>query len=734
MKTTITKYLLLTCIVLSSCSEPLDVKDDNGNPVDDECECSLTPPQAFINPKNDDEYFFNYRLENFAPDTEPFIKETFGSQLTIEQTGFWEHNSYNSHAVGFSTALPAISIIEYGETDQYGQTTEQSDSYYYQHLHHIKGLESGKTYHYRIKAQDYDGICIISGDYTFTTKEFTPDIIRIPEDMEGEAPYTLTQGNAKYVLTQDLTVRTLAINIKTSNVELDLNGHTIIYDDGTPDITGDARYEEKATFGIRSGLWNFVNFKIFNGIIKQGRNGGASILGDGFNPLYLYHMGDTYNEVAGITVDYYGDDICGMKTSDGNIHHNVLYDRGSVVTDRHSGIRAVMTGSKPSNIFAFNSLRRFRHRGIDGSGKIEHNELYSDSFETNSFALGIYAESQATHNKIFGMGYNPLGVGWANDIHVSNNFIYMRGFSPSMRSTEYNRKSSVVGMRVTNYDGRTMENMLFEDNIIVLKAEDGCTGACGIWTVNSDHDNNIVYRRNKIKVEAMPGNNTNPEQGNTGAYYNGDVNYSLAAIDVCGGSTNGSEERPSPIIFEDNHCIGNVNLVIIGKSYGIGNSVWLYRTKLEKIEHDSEFFRPVRLGFWFWNTFNNRMVDTEYTGFSESEMTPYFYGSSGKMEMSYGETKTLTINDGSGAPLANKPITLRTDDDDYIQTVTTDATGKIKFDLLTVRHFKYGSSIEGGPSGVPTQIDYQRYIFSAAGYQPYSISIAELKNKTVISL
>ncbi|MDR1602435.1 MAG: hypothetical protein LBS42_08415, partial [Tannerella sp.] len=662
------KCILLICLFPVSCTVTEEENTGGGSE-------RLSPPHAIANPRNDDEYFFNYRLANFAPATEPLIRETFGNALTFEETGFWEHNSYTSHAVGFTTNLPTISIIEYGETTAYGHTTTQSESYFYQHLHYIRGLESGKTYHYRYIAQDYDGVTIASGDRTFTPKPLTDDIIRIPEDMEGDAPYTLTQGNAKYVLTRDLTVPTLAINIKTSNIELDLDGHTIIYDDGTPKILGtlwnDYAYNEEATFGIRAGLWNFVNFKVLNGVIRQGRNGGTGFIGCGFNPLFLNHMGNTYNEVAGITVDYYGNSVGGMVTADGHIHHNVLYDRGSVIDNRHMAIRAMTVGQNPNNDVSFNSLRRFRHRGIDSSGKTDHNELYSDSFDTNSFALGAGNNAQLTNNKIFGMGYLPIGIGWGNNLDVKNNFIYMRGFAPTMRSEEYGRKSAIAGMRVTNYDGKPYENMLFEDNTIVLKPEEGCTQARGIWTTNSVHDKNIIYRRNTVKVEAMPGNLFNPEKGgqtpgaNPTAYYNGEVNYALAAVTFSGSTVNREGDvLADPIIFEDNRLIGNVNLLVIGEGYGICNSVWMYRTKLEKIEHDSEFFRPVRLGFWYWDTWNNRMIDTEYTGFGENEITPYFYGGIGRMEMRYGESKTLTVKNRNGTPFANRSITLTTPDDD----------------------------------------------------------------------
>ncbi|MDR1203502.1 MAG: Ig-like domain-containing protein, partial [Tannerellaceae bacterium] len=635
-----------------------------------------------------------------------------------------------------------------GETSAYGSVTTQSESYYYLHLHYIKGLESGKTYHYRFVAQDYDGVTISSGDHTFTTKELTADIIRIPEDMEGDAPYTLTQGDAKYVLTQDLTVPTLAINIKTNNTELDLDGHTIIYDNGAPKVVGtwfnDYAYNEEASFGIRAGLWNYLNIRVLNGTIKQGHNGGKGFIGTGFNPLFLNHMGEgTYNEVAGVTVDYYGDSVGGMVTGNGYVHHNVLYDRGTVIDDRHSAIRAMRVGDSPLNDVSFNSLRRFRHWGISSAGKVDCNELYSDSFDTNSFSLSAGNDTQLNGNKIFGMGYLPIGIGWGNNLRVKGNFIYMHGFAPTHRSEEYSRNSSVAGMRVTNYDGISLENMLFEDNTIVLKAEDGCTMARGIWTSNSVHDKNFVYRRNTVKVEAMPGNLINPEDGvKTGGsdpwpYYNGDVNYALAAVTFSGGKVNKEGDvLADPIIFEDNRLIGNVNLLVIGEGYGICNSVHMYRTRLEKIEHDSEFFHPVRLGFWYWDTWNNRMVDTEYDGFSEKELTPYFYGGTGRMEMRYGKSKTLTVKNRNGSLITNRQITLTTvPDDNHTQMLRTDGSGRVTFDLLTVRHYKYGNSQEhDGKTGTPAQTNYRQYIFSASGYKPLSVSLAQLEDNNTLTL
>jgi hypothetical protein len=736
------------CIASPSCIVGGNDIDENGvdTPARNLPEYRFTIPTPIANVKNEDEYFFNYRLQQFAPDTEPFIKETFGSVLIFEDEGFWEHASYTSHVVGFSTNLPALSVVEYGKTAGYGRQTAQNESYFYRHLHYLKDLEADSTYHYRIIAQDYDGKRIVSADRTFRLRKLTPDVVRIPEDMEDkEPPYFLTKDNARYALTQDLTAPALAININAHNVELDLDGHTIVYDDGPPTVAvnewTDYAYNDNATAGIRAGLWNKTNFKILNGVVKQGRNGGK-----GFVPVYLFHMGVTYNEIAGLTVDYYGENTGGMVTANGHIHHNVLYDRGSAIEDRHSGVRAIGVSQDygdPNTIFAFNSLRRFRHCGVGStSGKVHHNELYSDSFDTNSFALGGGDNVEASNNKIFGMGYLPIGVGWGSNLYVKGNFIYLRGFSPTRRSAEYNRNSSIAGMRLT--DGN-VKNLLYEDNVVVLKAEEGCTQARGVWGFNAANNENIVYRRNTIKVEALPGNLRNPDKGaasgdtgNPTAYYNDDVNYALAAVTFSERAENFPEGAPiaGPVIFEDNRLIGNVNLVVIGEGYGICNSVWMYRTKLEKIERDSEFFRPVRLGFWYWDTQNNRMVDTECIGFDSREMTPYFFGGSGKMEIRYGESKSMVVKDAQGAPVANKSLALATTPDDgYSQSLRTDANGRLSFDLLTVRHYKYGNSREnGGEVGMPARTDYRQYTFSVPGYKPCTLSAAQLKGQDSITL
>ena len=188
-------------------------------------------PTPIANPRTPDEEYFNMKLQFFLPETEPLIKETFGSTLRFVDEAFWEYESYYSRAVAFATNLPTLAKIEYGPDTGYGMSTEQTESYYYQHLFHLTGLAPGRAYHYRIKAKGSDGALLLSKDYTFITPEVPAGVIRVPEDLSDQSlPYRLTESDARYLLTRDVFAPNGGIVLGGDNVELDLGGHTIIYD------------------------------------------------------------------------------------------------------------------------------------------------------------------------------------------------------------------------------------------------------------------------------------------------------------------------------------------------------------------------------------------------------------------------------------------------------------------------------------------------------------------------
>ena len=673
-------------------------------------------PTAVAQPQNDNERFFNFRLQNFAPATEPLITQQFGTNLTFESEAFWEYPSYYSHALAFATNLPSLSVIEYGPTQSYGTVSAQSDSYYYQHLQYLTGLQPATTYYYRIHVKGYDGT-VVQSQGSFTTLTLDRSVIRIPQDIDSAAPpYTLTQSDTKYLLTEDITAPTVAINIKAHNIELDLGGHTIIYDDDQPKVTGswwnDYAYNEEASFGVRAGLWNYTNVSIFNGTIRQGRNGGTGYIGIGFNPLFLNHMGaGSQNEVAGITVDYYGDSVSGMITGDGEVHHNVILDRGTVVDNRHQGIKAISGDGSAGNTVSYNSLRRFRHQGIMTSGIKHHNELYSDSYDSNSFMIGMGSNGgQVSDNKLFGTGYNPIGISWGSNSIARGNFIYLHGTAPDQRSSEYDRLSGIAGIRLTVYGdaNEQYDNCVYEDNTIIVKPWANCPLARGIWVSTDPSATNVVFRHNYVKMEAVSGDIPFEQ-----------FNSSLAAVEING---NGRESS-SPTYFIDNTLVSNVHHILFGSSYGVGGSAWFYQTQFEKITRYDQYFHPLRVGFWYTNTTNNRLIDS-ITGEGVDLMTePRFIGTDeARMEVSLGSTRTITFTN-NGVPLSDCKVTV-TGGDQQI-TVQTDAQGQTSFDLLTMTHHKVGSE----PAA---KLTYSHYTFALDGGASVTMAVERLPNGAIV--
>jgi hypothetical protein len=173
--------------------------------------------------------------------------------------------SFNSHAVGFAANLPVISVIEYGETDQYGSHTDVSESYFYNHLHYLKKLKEGTPYHSRLIVKDEDGVAIALPDRTFTTKTFAGGVKKLYQGdftHEGGSRSGLwITSPGVYVVMEDITTDGLGINIKANDVTIDLNGHALIYDNGINPFNdfNDGGYNESGSWGIRAGLWNFIN-------------------------------------------------------------------------------------------------------------------------------------------------------------------------------------------------------------------------------------------------------------------------------------------------------------------------------------------------------------------------------------------------------------------------------------------------------------------------------------------
>jgi hypothetical protein len=75
----------------------------------------------------------------------------------------------NSAKIKWQTSEPADSQVEYGLTINYGNTASLDPALVASHLVKLTGLQSNKTYHYRVKSKDAAGHLAVSGDFVFTT-------------------------------------------------------------------------------------------------------------------------------------------------------------------------------------------------------------------------------------------------------------------------------------------------------------------------------------------------------------------------------------------------------------------------------------------------------------------------------------------------------------------------------------------------------------------------------------
>ena len=95
----------------------------------------------------------------FTTDVIPSIYDVIISDTTL-----------NSVVVNWRTNVVSSSQIEYGKTIEYGLNQKDEDkTMVAKHILKLNNLQSGTTYHYRVRGVDSKGNAIVSDDYIFTT-------------------------------------------------------------------------------------------------------------------------------------------------------------------------------------------------------------------------------------------------------------------------------------------------------------------------------------------------------------------------------------------------------------------------------------------------------------------------------------------------------------------------------------------------------------------------------------
>jgi len=525
------------------------------------------------------ETFKNFSKTHFGALVTPQIYKKFGNDLEIIEASKWQHISKYSAVLAWATNLPAKTIIEYHKQGGKSQTTELSERYFYNHVHYLKNLEPNTSYIYKIRSTDERGLSILSaGTFTFTTG-LQGEIVEIPGTL-GKPPYILDRSDVTYLLTEDFTSPSGAIELRGGPVTLDLGGNTITFANivhdqySINDITKNGMGIFRNNNGLPEG-----KIKIINGILKQGDANIVPIKTSGFNPIYLNNQENF--EIAGISIDYHTSQTFGMyfryAKGEVNIHHNIYKDRGSRITNRHgsSGGRSIyfqypVKGVNNYHIYN-NLIKRTRQNGFSQAQNIYNNEIYVDSWSTNSFAIQPHSENgvdagNITNNKIFLTGYHAIGISWAHqNMFADNNFIHMEGINTAKNRwyESFGDQNSLNGLRLTNYGkgGQVRNNLQYSNNLIIGNARNGSM-IRGTELFGDHSITNTLVKNTRIEVSAED-----------------DATRRVAAVVTQGTSS----KESNPTYYKNTTLTSNIANVRFGDNYGKGFNHHFYNVTFNKV-------------------------------------------------------------------------------------------------------------------------------------------------------
>ncbi|MEF3692098.1 MAG: hypothetical protein V3574_03540 [Candidatus Moraniibacteriota bacterium] len=241
-------------------------------------------------------------------------------------------------------------------------------------------------------------------------------------------PYQANQANTEYILQGDITADGTAITVNDSYIIVNLNGHTITYN------------QAESGEGVNVGTWNKNHIAVRNGSIIQGvAMSEGDLYGCGNNPVSTYNtaLGGQRSasnvHIANLYVRYGGRDVGGIiwAGNEGLFEQNTIEDTYEFGTlkNRHQGSEA-LTGSKNSNnignIYRYNTIINTRHRGITtgNNAQVYGNYIGIRSIATNANGVGQYSgENISIHdNTIVGRGEHPVGIGAGGGDDGSDNY------------------------------------------------------------------------------------------------------------------------------------------------------------------------------------------------------------------------------------------------------------------------------------------------------------------------
>ena len=545
--------------------------------------------------------FNRFCRASFGAKAEPLVHKTFGTKLEFVADSLWTYASERSASIGWMTSLPATVEIRGAKAE-----AASGERPFYVHLWRLKDLAPGRPVEVIITCTDEFGR---KASRSVTVRPKRPrGAAQFPGDLAGP-PYVIDKPG-HYILTKDITAKRTAIKVEAEGVTLDLGGHTVTY---ATEKLAKEHFTDKWMSYVRTGSFGVKNmggskFRLLNGRIVQGAgNNRGNDESCGFNALYIRGCSDV--ELAGVEVDFWTPQNYGVRLrsigDNALIHHNVVRDRGTKMHNRHgSGCGAVgFLGSKGKNYVArHNLVARTRQNGIRGDyEESHHNEVYVDSWSTNSFATSIKSGHLLHHNRIFGTGYHAISVPWGDGVKVHDNFIHMAGINTGdTRWWEgFGDQNSMNGLRHTQWgDNKTVSNDSdYARNVVVITGRNGAQ-IRGVEFFSDTYIKGLTLRDSTIKVISL------------------DAKTTKAACVVTHG-LHQREKTQNPVFYRNCTFISNINILRLGDDYGVGSHHHFYRCRFVREGHDERFSTITAMGA-YWSR-HHRLIDCTFGEGTSSE-------------------------------------------------------------------------------------------------------------------
>lgn len=671
-------------------------------------------PDAFY------EVFNEFALTHFGPFNQPLLEVHTGQTVDFLASGAWHYASRSSATVAFETTRPVIGWVEWGTSPEaLNAQSEASERPTFLQIHHLRELPTDTTIYYRWVGRDVTGETIASVVHELQTSDPAPaeDLIELPGTLEGP-PYRLDQSGATYLLTEDLSgTQSAVVQIVASDITLDLGGHTITYGEGSIAST-DAGHAEQAASGVWARSNEVSGVRVLNGRIIEGGvgNSGASSSG-GLHGVYLSGVSDV--ELAGLDIAYQAAQIHAvhLRYPEGEVevHHNRFKDRGYVITNRHGSgggrpvqITDTSQNHASPNAYALhhNLVLRTRQNGLRQANTITDNEIYVDSWSTNSFAIQPHSApdtvaGKVLRNTIFMSGYHSIAVSWAHlDLEVAENLVQMEGVRTESRRyfESWGDMDSLNGFRITNYGsgGQVRHNLAYRDNLIVGRARSGGimrgTELFSDATITETH-----CEGNLIDIRAVD-------------------EVTLDAAPVVTQGVHDTRPDHQPTYYVDNHLRSNVALVRFGDSYGRGNRHTFINPRFEKVGDHPDFATFIFDGGY--ESYDHLLIDPIFEG--GAAVDDVWWRRTSKRSY-YSVAYTLIVEGEAGATVQIDDV-----DGERVFEGSLDEAGRLEVPLMqmTIRPAEW----EEGVGGAVGQVrDHQTIL-----HTPHRVQVGEEVREVVM--